>query len=443
MRGHYSLTTSKENSTPKRNNSPSYGPSLYEKQLSDTLLEGLKPRILSFQAKTPSKQERHKNRLQELYAQSPTKTTPSQTHKTPISTAPERVLDAPDMLNDYYLNLLDWNKNNVLAVVRKQARMPFVRLNNLNFAQALGQIVYLWDAGTSEIVELCNTMEDNFITSLSWIKEGNYLAIGKPKLVALHACVRKLSRLLGTNACDVQIWDVESQRMLRSMRGHEARVGSLAWNDFVLSSGSRDSQIFNHDVRIAQHHVQTMTGHTQEVCGLRWSPDGQQLASGGNDNLLNIWDVNGAQQHTMNDHLAAVKALAWCPWQSNLLCSGGGTADRHLRFWNTQTGACVEAIDTMSQVCAVRWNEHDKELVSSHGFSQNQLCVWKFPSMTKIAELTGHTGTASVAFTVGFPKKGATFFRASASPGYVTRWGDSLQCRRWVFLLDVFGWPSN
>ena len=34
---------------------------------------------------------------------------------------------------------------------------------------------------------------------------------------------------------------------------------------------------------------------------------------------------------------------------------------------------------------------HDKELVSSHGYSHNQLILWKYPSMVKVAELTGHT----------------------------------------------------
>jgi WD40 repeat protein len=49
-------------------------------------------------------------------------------------------------------------------------------------------------------------------------------------------------------------------------------------------------------------------------------------------------------------HAAAVKALAWCPFQSNLLASGGGTADRCIRFWNTHTGALLNSIDTHSQV---------------------------------------------------------------------------------------------
>lgn len=49
---------------------------------------------------------------------------------------------------------------------------------------------------------------------------------------------------------------------------------------------------------------------------------------------------------------AAVKAVAWCPFQSNLVATGGGTADRCIKFWNTHTGACLSTIDTGSQVCA-------------------------------------------------------------------------------------------
>jgi WD40 repeat protein len=82
------------------------------------------------------------------------------------------------------------------------------------------------------------------------------------------------------------------------------------------------------------------------VCGLKWSPWGTQLASGGNDNLLNIWDdrwQRASSHHSsphleqgsygqplfrLERHVAAVKAIAWCPWQRNLLASGGGTADR-------------------------------------------------------------------------------------------------------------------
>ena len=35
------------------------------------------------------------------------------------------------------------------------------------------------------------------------------------------------------------------------------------------------------------------------------------------------------------------------------------------------------------QVCALQWSAHDKELVSSHGYSHNQLILWKYPSMVR------------------------------------------------------------
>jgi cell division cycle protein 20 (cofactor of APC complex) len=160
----------------------------------------------------------------------------------------------------------------------------------------------------------------------------------------------------------------------------------------MLSTGSKDSTIINHDVRIAASKLSTLENHTQEICGLKWSDDGLQLASGGNDNVVNVWDVNQTSaKFTFTDHTAAVKALAWCPWQKDLLATGGGSADRHIRFWNTNTGACLNSIDTFSQVSSIVWSQNCKELVSSHGYAQNQLCVWKYPSLAKTAELRGHT----------------------------------------------------
>ena len=40
-----------------------------------------------------------------------------------VPQAPERILDAPDMLDDYYLNLLDWGSNNVVRGPGIAARM--------------------------------------------------------------------------------------------------------------------------------------------------------------------------------------------------------------------------------------------------------------------------------------------------------------------------------
>jgi cell division cycle 20-like protein 1 (cofactor of APC complex) len=168
-------------------------------------------------------------------------------------------------------------------------------------------------------------------------------------------------------------------------------VGALSWHNTTLSSGSRDCSILSHDFR-APAPIGRLGGHKQEVCGLRWSHCGSQLASGGNDNRLLIWSVHSSSpQLRFSEHTAAVKAIAWSPHQKGLLASGGGTADRCIRFWNTQAGAPISSVDTGSQVCNVCWSKNVNELVSTHGYSQNQISVWKYPSMGKVATLSGHT----------------------------------------------------
>jgi cell division cycle protein 20 (cofactor of APC complex) len=159
-----------------------------------------------------------------------------------------------------------------------------------------------------------------------------------------------------------------------------------------ITSGGQDTLIINHDIRAQSHVMSTLHGHTQQVCGLKWSPSGRQLASGGNDNMICIWDEGSTSARlALGYHTAAVKALAWCPFKANVLASGGGTADRRIAIWNTSSGTCTLQKDTNSQVCALLWSCNAKELLSSHGFVNNQLCLWSYPTMTKISELTGHT----------------------------------------------------
>jgi len=116
------------------------------------------------------------------------------------------------------------------------------------------------------------------------------------------------------------------------------------------------------------------------------------LASGGNDNKLMVWNLSNTNPYQQySDHVAAVKAIAWSPHQHGLLASGGGTVDRCIRFWNTLTGQNLHCIDTGSQVCNLAWSKHSNELVSTHGYSQNQILVWKYPNLQQVAKLTGHT----------------------------------------------------
>lgn len=279
----------------------------------------------------------------------------SEQRKRKIGKAPTKVLDAPALQDDFYLNLVDWSSQNILAV-------------------GLGSCVYLWSGTTSRVTQLCDlsTAEDA-VTSVAWSEGGKYLAVGSTR-------------------GEIQLWDTSAQKCLRTIKGHSARVGALSWKlsgggdggvggggggvNSLLASGSRDRQIHLIDPRSDTPCAMRLRGHRQEVCGLRWSfDDRSMLASGGNDNRLLVWDVKRHTQpmHTFTDHTAAVKAIAWSPHQHGLLASGGGTADRCIRFWNCLTGHGINCVDTGSQVCNLAFSRNCNELVSTHGYSLNQI----------------------------------------------------------------------
>lgn len=91
--------------------------------------------------------------------------------KEKISKAPFKVLDAPALKDDFYLNLIDWSSTNILAV-------------------ALGSCIYLWNASTSKVTKLYDLGTSDVVTSVSWSEKFNMLGVG-------------------TNKGDFQVWDPE------------------------------------------------------------------------------------------------------------------------------------------------------------------------------------------------------------------------------------------
>ena len=125
---------------------------------------------------------------------------------------PFKILDAPALQDDFYLNLLDWSDNNVLTV-------------------GLGSCVYLWQAKSSQVTKLCDLGLTATVTSVEWQKGQNLLSVG-------------------TNKGKVQIWDTQKMKKIRTFGGHRARVGAISWMNNILSSGSRDKRILVRDLRV-------------------------------------------------------------------------------------------------------------------------------------------------------------------------------------------------
>uniref|UniRef100_A0A8D0SPP9 CDC20/Fizzy WD40 domain-containing protein n=1 Tax=Sus scrofa TaxID=9823 RepID=A0A8D0SPP9_PIG len=272
---------------------------------------------------------------------------------------PEVKIHLTGLRNDYYLNILDWNFQNLVAI-------------------ALGSSVHIWNGESHSGIENIDlSLTCNYVSSVSWIEKGNCLAVG-------------------TSEGEVQLWDVVTKKRLRNMLGHLSVVGALSWNHCILSSGSRLGRVYHHDVRVAQHRVGTLH-HKQAVCALKWSPDGRLLSSGCSDGLLTIWPHDPgvtAQGHPLKviPQPTAVKAVDWCPWKSEVLAVGGGMKDGHLHILDINTGQSIQTPSTNSQICSLVWLPKTKEIATGQGSPKNDVTVWACPALARSRGFFGHRG---------------------------------------------------
>ncbi|RYY86076.1 hypothetical protein EON63_06390 [archaeon] len=126
---------------------------------------------------------------------------------------PKKILDVPNLMNDYYLNPLHWGSRNAVAV-------------------ALGNTVYVWHADTGQVDSVLTIEEpEAYIGGVQWSPNSAYLCVGS----SLHS---------------VYVYDVHTETIHREMEGHTNRVVSIAWqSEHVVTTGSRDCAIHTHDIR--------------------------------------------------------------------------------------------------------------------------------------------------------------------------------------------------
>ena len=118
------------------------------------------------------------------------------------------------------------------------------------------------------------------------------------------------------------------------------------WKDIIaVGSGSFSITIHN---AITGVQVAILSGHTQWVSSLDFSPDGTSLVSGSGDGTIKLWDVQtGGIVRTFQGHTYHVNSVSI---SADCAMIASGSDDKTIRLWNIQTGECHHTIKQEDKV---------------------------------------------------------------------------------------------
>ena len=269
-----------------------------------------------------------------------------------------KVLDAPNFRDDFYLKLVDWSKKNIVSV-------------------GLDNKLYTWYANHSNVSFISELSEnESYYSSLAFNNNGQYL-------------------ISSSNVGNIFVHDLEKEKCEITFKdlsyGRICNICSFNSNPNLFSFGSRDYVIKTIDMRNKDNPVFNYIGYEKEICGMKWSADDKRLASGGDDNLLLIWDVRKEEpEKKFSSHTSAIKAIDWSTYKYGYLISGGGTRDMTLKLWNINNMTLIDSINTSSQICNIAFSKISHEFITTHGYANNYIYVWDSRNMTIKATLKGH-----------------------------------------------------
>ena len=205
----------------------------------------------------------------------------------------------------------------------------------------------------------------------------------------------------------------EKMVSLATLTGHTDAVYSVAWSPdgTTLASTSADTtvRLWNANGTF----IKELTGHTEGIHSVAWSPDGATLASPSGDGTVRLWNADGTFIKELTGHTGSVYFVAWSPDGATLASASGDTT---VLLWSADGTFIKELIGHTNSVRSVAWSPDGATLASTS--VDTTVRLWSADG-TFIKALTGHT---SLVHSVAWSPDGATL--ASASHDKTVRlWG--------------------
>ncbi|XP_041127473.1 chromatin assembly factor 1 subunit B-like isoform X1 [Polyodon spathula] len=190
-----------------------------------------------------------------------------------------------------------------------------------------------------------------------------------------HGADGKINRL-ATAGVDttVRMWKIEKGpdgkaivEFLSNLARHSKAVNVVRFspNSELLASGGDDAAILlwklndskepeqpafqeDEDAQLNKEYwtvVKTLRGHIEDVYDISWTADGNFMVSGSVDNTAIMWDVNKGQKMTVfNEHKSYVQGVTWDPLGQYITTL---SCDRVMRVYSTQTRKKTYSVSKM------------------------------------------------------------------------------------------------
>ncbi len=267
--------------------------------------------------------------------------------------------------------------------------------------------------------------------------------------VAWHPSVELLAVGIGQR---VVLWDAATAAALATLTGHTNWINAVAFSPdgTRLATASNDGTARIWDTATAAP-LATLTGHTGPVNAVAFSPDGTRLATGSHDGTARIWDTaTAAPLATLTGHTNWINAVAFSPDGTRLATAGNdgslwvtdlatlpapGTPRRKALRRRRPAAPVMPVGPTVGSgggiINALAYSPDGRQIAT--GDADGIVTLWQVGStLTPVAQLVGLPGAGGAAFF------GEHRYRLDGDPGGRFWWAAGL-CRFEPGELDGYG----
>lgn len=255
--------------------------------------------------------------------------------------------------------------------------------------------ITLWDVVSGEPIKT-HKEEMGYALELAFSTEDGYVGISKA-------------------GNTLQFWDGEKVMCFR----HEQEVvaASLSPNASLVATGNRNGEVHLWHVE-TQECRQTLSGHTGQIQGLAFSPDGTLLVSCGAtiwetqagedgivyffvsgespaDTTASVWEVATGKHIATLENDWIISSVAFSPDGKSLATGVGKT----VTLWCTKTWQSLVTLDTV-RVETLTFSPNSTRLAIGGVWPENSIQLWDVKTAQCIAEFSGHkSDVESIAFS--------------------------------------------